>query len=647
MGIIRKVLLGLFALVAVVVAGLFLLPSDKIAKIAAQQISAQTGREVTISGDATMSFWPVLGVATGPMQIANAGWSKGGPMFEAQALKVGVDFGALIKGDIRITGLEAVAPRVLLERASDGRVNWELGVDGVAPAGQAAKTQANPLALSLDRAIIRDAQVVYVDHGTGTQVDIPGFDLDLRWPEALGAADFELALRPASQTVSVVGRAAEFAALIAGDMTGVVATVKAGGGTVSFDGMASIAPRAEGNLAVNLPDSTRFLTALGIAGQGSGMAVAVKGGLAVAPDLSIALTAMSAAIDGAAVSGDVRVSMGGARPKVSARLAAGVLDFPASEGSAGSGGAASEGWSKAPIDASALGLVDGDIAIKLAGLKAGGLTLGASDIVITIDRSRAVMALKSVQGYGGVISGEVVANNRKGLSVGGDVSAKGVDMKPLLTDLAGVSRFSGAATARLKFLASGGSADAIMRSMSGEGSVGFGKGQISGIDLDKLIRSGDASGGTTVFDSLTASFAIQAGDLRNSDLKLVLPGVEATGTGRVGLGARDIDYTVTPVALQARGGKGLAIPVRVRGPWGAPKFSADLAKAIDLNLADEKKALEDKARAKVNAKLEKELGVTVKEGQSVEEAVKEKVEDQVKKKLESEIQKGLGKLFKQ
>ena len=33
---------------------------------------------------------------------------------------------AAIGGDIRITRIEAVAPEVLLEKAADGRVNWEL-----------------------------------------------------------------------------------------------------------------------------------------------------------------------------------------------------------------------------------------------------------------------------------------------------------------------------------------------------------------------------------------------------------------------------------------------------------------------------------------------------------------------------------------
>ena len=114
-------LLGLFLLILVLFFGsIFLLPGERIARIAADQISAQTGREVSISGDAKISFWPVLGVATGPIEVANASWSKHGPLLTADSLKVGVDVKSLIAGSIRITGLEAVRPEILLERAQTG-----------------------------------------------------------------------------------------------------------------------------------------------------------------------------------------------------------------------------------------------------------------------------------------------------------------------------------------------------------------------------------------------------------------------------------------------------------------------------------------------------------------------------------------------
>ena len=84
-------LLGAIVLaLVVVVAGLFLLPQDKIARIAADQIRAQTGREVDFGNDVRLSFWPVLGVETGPVTLGNADWAADGPMLTASHLAVGV-----------------------------------------------------------------------------------------------------------------------------------------------------------------------------------------------------------------------------------------------------------------------------------------------------------------------------------------------------------------------------------------------------------------------------------------------------------------------------------------------------------------------------------------------------------------------------
>ena len=88
--------------------------------------------------------------------------------------------------------------------------------------------------------------------------------------------------------------------------------------------------------------------------------------------------------------------------------------------------------------------------------------------------------------------------------------------------------------------------------------------------------------------------------------------------------------------------------MRIRGPWANPRITPDLEKAIDLNLKaekekleqkvrEERKKLEDKAQKEINRTIEKELGVTVDEGQSLEDAFQ--------KKLENEAAKGLLKLF--
>ena len=172
-----------------------------------------------------------------------------------------------------------------------------------------------------------------------------------------------------------------------------------------------------------------------------------------------------------------------------------------------------------------------------------------------------------------------------------------------------------------------------MRSLSGQGTVRMGRGTIEGIDLDDLLGSFDVQGGTTVFDAMTASFAIDGGVLRNSDLAMLLPNFEATGAGEVNLGAQTLDYTVTPKALRVNKDRGLAVPVRISGPWSDPRIRADVSAAIDLNFREERKRAEERVKRQAEEKLEEELGIVRQEGQSVEDAVKDRVEDKLKEEL--------------
>ncbi len=618
----------LLVIVAVLVGALFFLPGDRIARIAADQISASTGRQVEMTGETKLSFYPVLGISTGRVEVANADWSEAGPMISADSFKVGVDPSVIWGGDIRITGLEAVNPTILLERAADGRVNWELGVEGVAPSGTAEPgkpAESRALALTLDRAIIQGATIQYIDYASGQQTTLANSDLEIKWPAYQGEATFDATIRPAADDVNISGRLGTVAQFIEGGVSDMSASVTAPGGTLNFQGRGDVKPELTGRLDADLKDTSQFLAALGLAGvdipNGLGRTLKAGGEVTFTQDLRVTLRDGTVALDHNSMNVAADIAVGGDKPRINAQLRAGALDFsdlasgnsaPSTEGGSAGGGqtsgtAVSSGWSKDPIDVSALGLIDGEIALVAEKLDFGTFNFGKTRILATIENARAVFGLKELQGYGGTVTGEFIANNRSGLSVGGDMTAKGINMRSLLIDAAGINRFTTTGTAKLKFLGVGNSVDAIMKSLQGSASVRTGNGHISGFDLDKLMRSGNGTGGTTVFDSLSASFAMKDGQMFNNDLAMSMPLAKATGQGRIGLGNQDIDYTFTPALLAGDNIKGLAIPVRIHGPWSSPRFTPDLEKAIDLNLKEEKKKLKKKAKEEANKFLQKEL----------------------------------------
>ena len=637
-------LIGAVVVMAAVGLGaLVFLPSERIAQIAADQLSKATGRKVTLSGETTLSLYPILGVSTGAVEVANADWSDAGPMLRAESLKIGVAPIPLLRGDIRITGLEIAEPRIRLERAADGRVNWQLGVDGVAPSGQsdgAGPATSDRLSLTLDRALITGASLSYTDHASGAVQDIRDMDFDLRWPDYDGRATFQAILRQAGAPVTISGHVDRLGAFLDGAVTPMAASVDGPGGRVAFDGRAGVTPQAQGRLDLDLSDTAGFLMALGLGAVDlpEDLGARINGGADVTLTEALQVSVRDMALDfgGNAISGVADIDLAGDVPRVDAEIDAGTLDMSqrsGADGGAGPGAGGDGGWSRAAIDASGLGLANGVVALSADSIDLGDLTLGKTRLSVTLDRSRAVVSLSEVRAYGGLVTGEVVANNRSGLSVGGDLTAEGIDLDRFLSDAMDVTRFSATANGHLQFLGVGPSVHAIMNSLSGEGRIGTGRGVISGFDLDRLMRSGDVRGGTTVFDEMSASFTMDAGNLYNRDLAMRLPLARATGTGRVGLGARDIDYLFTPVLLEGETARGIAIPVRIRGAWANPRITPDLEKALDLNLREQRKELEDKAEQRLEQELRERLDLEPREDQSLEDAVRNKIEDGALKSL--------------
>lgn len=637
-------IIGVVLLVlAVAVVSVLFLPADRIARIAADQLRNLTGRDVQITGDVALTFWPVLGASVGGLEVGNADWSEAGPMLTAENAAIGVDAAALLGGEIRITRIAATAPTIRLESRLDGRASWQFTDASGAATIETETTPDRPTqAFSIARLEVENATLIYDAEGSDL-VTYAGVDLTLDWPDRLGAADIDATLRPTAEPVGLRARIDRFAGFLDGQVQPVDVAIRAGEAEARLTGRASLSGEVAGDLTLAIPDTDAFMRALALPApglpRGLGRSVSAKAGLTLTADRQLALRDLEADLGGNRLRGGADIALNGT-PQVNAQIDAGPLDLTALTEDDGSGGGSSDaaaGWSRAPIDASGLAAFNGDIALRAQSIDLGQFKLGATRALLRNDRSRMVFDLREVAAYDGNVTGRFVVNNRSGLSVGGKLAARGIGVQPLLRDAAGLGRLTGSANADLDFLGAGGSVDAIMRSLSGSGVLKIGRGTIEGIDLDRLMRSGDGSGGTTIFDSLGASFTMAEGVMRNEDLLMALSSFEARGAGQVDLGAQTLDYLFTPIALKVNEGKGLAFPIRIRGPWARPQILPDLSAAIDLNLSAEKEKIEKRAREAVDAKVREELGVTGDDARSLEDAAKDKVED--------ELKKGLRKLF--
>ena len=179
---------GLTGLLLFLALATVLLPAGQIAQLAAAQIERATGREVTISGDVSMTLWPVLGASVGELEVGNAAWSEQAAMISARNAAIGIDARSLLSGTLRIAHIEADSPTIRLESRADGRASWKFtDASGAAAVETTTPAGAAPSGLSIDRLAVRNATFIYDAEGSDL-VSFEGGDLVLDWPLSQGPA---------------------------------------------------------------------------------------------------------------------------------------------------------------------------------------------------------------------------------------------------------------------------------------------------------------------------------------------------------------------------------------------------------------------------------------------------------------------------
>jgi len=621
---IIRVGLGLVMLVVLGFGLLALVPAERVAALVAAEFEAATGRKLALAGEVSPRLWPGLGVTTGPVSIANADWSESDvPLFSAEALSVDISFSALLGGAVRITGLTADSPVINLERSADGRDNW---VFGAAAAESEGSVPPPATGLTLDRATIIGGSLRFTDQATGRVIALDDLDAELAVPDVSGPFTLTATGLAGGHDLALDLTGGVFSAFVAGRVVPLTLELAAGGSTVSFDGRGGTDPAAaEGSLRANLADlpalGAIIGTALAPSGPGLGRdRLTVSGQVTLDATGTLFLRGAEIVADANQITGDLDLRPGEARPKLSAQLASGPIQLASGAEAGGGAGAGETGWSAAPIDVSGLAALDAEISLSAPSVDLGGLQLGETRVLITLDRSRAVVDLRQVAAYGGTVGGDFVVNGRGGLSVGGRLQLEGLQTQPLFRELAGWDKLVSQGDLEVEFLGVGNSVAAIMGSLEGNGNLELGKGELQGFDIVAMLQTLDPAyvgeGQKTAFDGLAGTFTIAGGVLANSDLKLVAPSLTASGAGEVDLGARTLDYGIRPTALAAEDGTGgVMVPLLITGPWAEPRFRLDLEGIAREKMEAEVKAAAAEAEARLREELEQrledELGISL------------------------------------
>lgn len=249
-------------------------------------------------------------------------------------------------------------------------------------------------------------------------------------------------------------------------------------------------------------------------------------------------------------------------------------------------------WSSEPIDAAALGLLDAKARLRIDGLKVSGMKIGRTSLRLALENASARIDIDDIQLYGGAGKGVITAkSNGRAIGIGTNLRVDKVAAKALLTDAAGFQRLDGRGDLTVVVSGSGTSQKSIADSLNGTASFVFRDGAIVGWNVAKIIRglqqgqfsNFDATNSEkTDFSKLSASFKITRGNALTRDLQMTSPLLRLTGAGDIGIGPRNLNLSLRPklvTSIQGQGarnsGSGLEIPVKLKGPWDAPRIAPD------------------------------------------------------------------------
>lgn len=615
-----RIIAVLVILIGVALAALMLLPSDRIASLLADRISSATGREVQILGEVRPSIWPEIGASTGRVEVLGA---DGEVLLSAGSVAVGVDVWALVSGDIRITGVEIARAELALSVDEAGAGNWETP-------GAEASTVGSVPAFSLDRLMVNGAGVTYRD-ADGVETRVENLNIEASLPDFAGPLQVEgqadVAGVPAVFDLAVT----DGSSLFSGARTAFGLNLSAGVNAVRFVGNVTLDGVLDGQFSATLPDPS-FLPPLANLPEGLGAdLIEASGGLAFADD-ALALAGLDVTLDQNRLTGAVDVTLGGPRPQVDANLALGNFDLsalstPADEGNSDTG------WSRDEIDVSFLDAIEGSVRVSANSLALGAAQLGPTVLATTLDDRRSVTRIERMSAYDGAIGGEVILNGRGRFSTRVDVEGSALAISRLLSELIGYDRLVAAGNLRLNVLGDGSTMHAVMNSLEGDGAFDVGAGELIGLDIVGMLTNLDPSfvgdSRSTIFDEITVTFRVVDGVIIYDDLLVAAPLFRATGTGQIGLGGQTLDLRLLPELLGGENG-GLRVPLTIKGTWDAPRVGLDVENMI-------RQGIETEITNRLQGEAANQLGVTVEEGQSVEDAVRDR--------LQNELQRGLGGLF--
>ncbi len=265
-----------------------------------------------------------------------------------------------------------------------------------------------------------------------------------------------------------------------------------------------------------------------------------------------------------------------------------------------------------PLQLNGLQALNGELALEAGALVFRHYKVADARLIATLDKGVLRVSTLSGRAWGGSFAGSGSADASTG-GIAAKLDARGVDVNPLLKDVAGKDLLEGRGNVSAELASSGSTISALRSRLGGRAVLQLRDGAIKGINLARALRQAKAAlsrqqdaiaraqaSERTDFSELSISARIADGVAYSDDLDIKSPFLRIGGEGRFDIGRGRIDYEARATVIASSAGqggaelealRGVSIPVALSGPFDAIdwkiQWSSVAAAAVRQKLKDE------------------------------------------------------------
>ncbi|MCT8267157.1 AsmA family protein [Afifella sp. JA880] len=573
----RRLLIAL-GLLVVLVGGLAFLASqlvspEDVKRRVAEQISAWTGREVSLEGEAVITLLPRLSVKLKDVEIAGPPGDDT-PFVQMAFLKASVRLLPLLIGEVEIEDFTIVAPVISLRRAADGAESWDFDTSA------AALQLAFAGDVRLGSFVIENGRIVYSDELSGRREVFSKVNLNLQWDSVRKPIEVSGRFVRHGEEMRITASAQQPYRFIRAGETTLNLDVQAKSLNASFSGTVRDPrdPHLLGRLALNLEDaptvlswfSNRYAEASPFQTIRLDSDADIAGNMATFSDATLNLNGVSG-------KGALRLDFTGT-PSMSGTLAFPSFDttpvlhhlFSVDDGEAPAilKTRLTTGWLddfKADLRVSA-----GEVRVDAARLHQVGASL-------LVQNGHALLTIGEAELSGGRLSGNITLDVDDGLPRL-QTALRAHELKTAgLTSMLGTAPIEGTADVMVELTGSGEDVGAMLQTATGRLTVDAKNGRLPYLDLEAAAKAPEGGAqpllkatASTPFTQLKAGLTFAEGQCELTDGLVETSRYTASLAGEIGLRDRRLDLsgTLTPKTDQP------AIPVDIIGTLASPELTS-------------------------------------------------------------------------